>query len=879
MHSCLADLNDVVLAPIFVCALFFALFGGFLGQDLFRFNFPGFFELYSCQSSSLYLGATKIDRLIGSDDFCPGGPIYPNPKESGLLLPLGPNVDVYFRARKRSRISAPFVYSEERFEQKQVSIEVLPDECLFEIFRRLDGGEERSACASVSKRWLSLLSNIHRDEIRSLKPESEKKVELVSDAEDPDVERDGYLSRSLEGKKATDIRLAAIAVGTASRGGLGKLSIHGNNSTRGVTSAGLRAIARGCPSLRVLSLWNTSSVGDEGLCEIANGCHQLEKLDLCQCPAITDRALITIAKNCPKLIDLTIESCSSIGNEGLQAVGRFCPNLKSISIKDCRLVGDQGIASLLSSATYSLEKVKLQRLNITDVSLAVIGHYGMAVTDLFLTGLPHVSERGFWVMGSGHGLQKLKSLTITSCMGVTDLGLEAVGKGCPNLKQFCLRKCAFLSDNGLISFAKAAFSLESLQLEECHRITQLGFFGSLLNCGEKLKALSLVSCLGIKDQNLGVRSVSPCKSLRSLSIRNCPGFGDASLAVLGKLCPQLQNVDLSGLQGVTDAGFLPVLESCEAGLAKVNLSGCVNLTDKVVSTMAELHGWTLEMLNLDGCRKISDASLMAIADNCPLLCDLDVSKCAVTDFGIASLAHGNYLNLQILSLSGCSMVSDKSLGALRKLGQTLLGLNLQHCNAISTNSVDMLVEQLWRYDHMGLRLVLGLVEVRTMINTVAPQEMAMQIENSHSKCQQRHVSSLSLATTHRLALANNSIYITSQMFISLYPLTSPQNFIVSLMAVVKVAVILVSLLTSLTSKPVYGVTGREKLVGSRPPGCVNKCLSCKPCTATLVIQHRHHHEQWTSSSRHDRDEEGLGEGDGYYLQSWKCKCGNKLYQP
>lgn len=44
------------------------------------------------------------------------------------------------------------------------------------------------------------------------------------------------------------------------------------------------------------------------------------------------------------------------------------------------------------------------------------------------------------------------------------------------------------------------------------------------------------------------------------------------------------------------------------------------------------------------------------------------------------------------------------------------------------------------------------------------------------------------------------------MFISLYPLTSPQNFIVSLMAVVKVAVILVSLLTSLTSKPGMQIT-------------------------------------------------------------------------
>jgi EIN3-binding F-box protein len=92
-------------------------------------------------------------------------------------------VDVYFPPRKRSRISAPFVFSGERVEQKkQVSIDVLPDECLFEIFRRLPGGQEKSACASVSKRWLTLLSNICRDEFCSnstteyLKPE-EKSAE------------------------------------------------------------------------------------------------------------------------------------------------------------------------------------------------------------------------------------------------------------------------------------------------------------------------------------------------------------------------------------------------------------------------------------------------------------------------------------------------------------------------------------------------------------------------------------------------------------------------------------------------------------------------------------------------------------------------------
>ncbi|KAG2700128.1 hypothetical protein I3760_07G218800 [Carya illinoinensis] len=644
---------------------------------------------------------SKIFGFSGNGDSCAGGSIYPNPKESSLFLPLGHRVDVYFPPCKRSRIRAPFFFSGETFEQKKcASIEVLPDECLFEIFRRLPGGQERSACASVSKRWLMLLSNICHDEFCSnattgyLRPE-EKSTE--NKAEDQEIETDGYLTRSLEGKKATDVRLAAIAVGTASRGGLGKLLIKGSSSACRVTDVGLKVIARGCPSLKSLSLWNVPSIGDEGLCEIANRCHLLEKLDLCQCPKISDKAVLAIAKNCPNLTDLTLESCS-IGNEGLQAIGRCCSNLKSISIKECPRIGDQGIASLLSSTSYVLTKLKLQALNITDVALAVLGHYGKAVTDLVLINLPNVSERGFWVMGNGHGLQKLKSFSVTSCRGVTDTGLEAVGKGCPNIKQLCLRKCAFLSNGGLVSFAKAAGSLESLQLEECHMITQVGLFGALLNCGAKLKALAMVNCLGMKDLNMGLHLPSPCNSLRLLSIRNCPGFGNASVAMLGKLCPQLQHLDLSGLQGITDTGFLPLLESCEAGLVKVNLSGCVNLTDKVVSSLVELHGWTLEVLNFDGCRKISDASLVAIADNCPLLSDLDVSKCAVTDCGIAALAQANQFNLQILSVSGCPLVTDKSLPALEKLGQSLLGLNLQHCNAMGISTVDLLVDQLWRCD-------------------------------------------------------------------------------------------------------------------------------------------------------------------------------------
>ncbi|GMJ15664.1 EIN3-binding F box protein 1 [Hibiscus trionum] len=628
----------------------------------------------------------------GGDDFNSGASFYTNSMDLGRLCSISSQVDVYCPPPKRYRISASFSFGESEFEQnKQPSIDVLPDECLLEIFKRLPGGQERSSCACVSKHWLTLLTGIRKGEYVSSKVIKENAGSDLDDDED-----DGYLTRCLEGKKATDMRLAAVAVGTSGCGGLGKLFIKGSNSSCGVTNFGLSAVARGCPSLKSLSLWNVDRVGGEGLCEIAKECHLLEKLDLCRCPSVSDNGLIAIAQNCPNLTTLSIECCSKIGNEGLQAIAKLCPKLRSVSIKDCPLVGDHGVSSLLSSASDVLSKVKLQGLNITDFSLAVIGHYGKSVTNLMLSGLNNVSEKGFWVMGNSLGLQKLVSLVITSCRGVTDVSLEAMGKGCINLKQMCLRKCCFVSDNGLLAFAKSVGSLECLQLEECNRITQSGIFGVLSNGG--LKSLTLVKCIGIKDISLEAPLPSPCNSLKSLSVRNCPGFGTRSLAMVSKVCPQLQHLDLSGLYGITNAGLLPLLESCEAGLVKVNLSGCLNLTDEVVLALTRLHRETLEVLNLDCCRKITDASLVAIADNCIFLSELDVSRCAITDSGVAALSCAEQLNLQVLSLSCCSKVSNKSMPLLKKIGKTLVGLNLQHCNSISSRSIELLVETLWRCD-------------------------------------------------------------------------------------------------------------------------------------------------------------------------------------
>ncbi|KAG5601543.1 hypothetical protein H5410_032913 [Solanum commersonii] len=150
-----------------------------------------------------------------------------------------------------------------KFERNHSSTEIFIDKFLFEVFKRLPSGSETSAYACVSKRWLTLLSSVHKDEI---------------------TESKRYLARSLVGRKVTVSRLAAIAIRTSKHGGLAKISIRGNNVCRGVTDVGFKDISRGFPTLRELSLWNVSSVGDESLSEIVHGCHLLEKLDLFQCP-------------------------------------------------------------------------------------------------------------------------------------------------------------------------------------------------------------------------------------------------------------------------------------------------------------------------------------------------------------------------------------------------------------------------------------------------------------------------------------------------------------------------------------------------------------------------------------------------------------------
>uniref|UniRef100_A0ACD5Z5D9 Uncharacterized protein n=1 Tax=Avena sativa TaxID=4498 RepID=A0ACD5Z5D9_AVESA len=622
--------------------------------------------------------------------FCRGGVVQQQQRKRSLVAAsaVAAAAAEYVRASKKQRQPA------------QPSLDALPDECLFEVLRRLPGGRERADSACVSRRWLALLATIRASELghaasTSLLPDLNEEFVMEEDTDDSPA--DPCAERVLEGKEATDVRLAAMAVVAGSLGGLEKLAVRGSHPTRGVTDQGLLAVARGSPNLCSLALWGVPLVTDAGLAEIAAGCPSLERLDITSCPLITDKGLAAVAQGCPNLVSLTVDACSGVGNEGLRAIGRCCTKLQAVSIKNCVNIGDQGISSLVCSASASLAKIRLQGLNITDASLAVIGYYGKSVTDLTLARLAAVGERGFWVMANANGLQNLRCISVTSCPGVTDLAIVSIAKFCSSLKQLCLNKCEHVSDAGLKAFAEAAKMLENLQLEECNRVTLVGVLACLINCSQKFRALSLVKCTGVKDICAAPAQLPVCKSLRFLTIKDCPGFTDASLAVVGMICPQLEQVDLSGLGEVSDNGLLPLIKSAESGLVKVDLSGCKNITDVAVSALMKAHGKSIKQVSIEGCSKITDASLFAISENCTELAELDLSNCMVSDSGIASLASAKQFQLRVLSLFGCTNVTQRSVPFLGNMGK-LEGLNLQFCNMIGDHNIASLEKQLWWCD-------------------------------------------------------------------------------------------------------------------------------------------------------------------------------------
>lgn len=104
-----------------------------------------------------------------------------------------------------------------------------------------------------------------------------------------------------------------------------------------VTCSGLKAIGKGCISLKELSLSKCSGVKDEGLSFLVTKHKGLKKLDITCCTKITNVSVSSITASCTNLTSLRMETCSLVSKEAFVLIGQRCHFLEELDVTENRI--------------------------------------------------------------------------------------------------------------------------------------------------------------------------------------------------------------------------------------------------------------------------------------------------------------------------------------------------------------------------------------------------------------------------------------------------------------------------------------------------------------------------------------------------------------
>jgi hypothetical protein len=175
---------------------------------------------------------------------------------------------------------------------------------------------------------------------------------------------------------------------------------------------------------------------------------------------------------------------------------------------------------------------------------------------------------------------------------------------------------------------------------------------------EQLQSLDLSDCEGVTDA--GVSELAACKHLQSLNLRLCRKVSDSGLKELAR-CPRLQSLDLQNCARVTDEG-IKALTACQT-LQELYLGGCANdVTEVGLKELVKFK--QLKSLSLFHCTRITDAELQQLAD-CKELQELElVYSDKVTVTGLRQLAAAT--QLKSLRCVSCSQLTKARLVDLKK---------------------------------------------------------------------------------------------------------------------------------------------------------------------------------------------------------------------
>lgn len=246
-------------------------------------------------------------------------------------------------------------------------------------------------------------------------------------------------------------------------------------------------------SLRSLSLYCCFNITDDGLGLVASQCVQLVSITLYRCN-ITDIGLEMIANFCKSLENINLSYCANITDSGINALSRGCRFLHVLVISFCRGLSGTG----LKGCSQTLEYIEADCCMLTSEGvLEAVSGGGLKYLNL---SNPRFSAS---IDGSAFDLApRLRFLNLRLCRFISNEDVSAISNSCPLLEEWNLGVCHEIDTMGWEAIGLNCSSLRILHVNRCRNLCDRGLQFLRDGCARlqvlHIHGCSLVSKMGLE---------------------------------------------------------------------------------------------------------------------------------------------------------------------------------------------------------------------------------------------------------------------------------------------------------------------------------------------------------------------------------------------
>ncbi len=427
---------------------------------------------------------------------------------------------------------------------------------------------------------------------------------------------------------------ALVNDGNASMAALRTIDV----SLTDIDDMALKLLARASPVLESLAASGCNALTDNAATFL---CHEvsptLRRLDLSHCFQLTfallPDALEHLAKRAAELTDLRLAGLPGLSVEALLLA---LPHLTALRVLDVCLTpaaGEPRVAQALLACS------RLRRLDFAPL----VARPPRGMPDMLADAVSSSTAAAAAAAASSSAAAPLRGSW-----------LEALVRACPQLTALDIGGCAVDPVRLLLRTADEQRSALHAAPPQ-HTWRQLRLRGTALRNAVPFARALLGSSLQVLDLSAAATAASSRHGDEHT-------VGDECIEIITRSCPQLRQLMLAHCQALTDRGVAHVAE--------------------------RLH--QLQLLDLTGCQCVTDVARLGVG--CPLLERLSLrSAMNVTAMSLCDAIAEGFKHVCFLDLSGCRLVDDSVLEAISIFLPSLVTLHLRH-NKTSDPAVRRLME-------------------------------------------------------------------------------------------------------------------------------------------------------------------------------------------